>query len=82
VVAAIADKRPDMVFAPHVETASGMILPDAYLRAVADATHAVAALRAGLRRVRRDLGRHGRHRRRRPDQRPQKGWSSSPCCAS
>ena len=33
-----------MVFAPHVETASGMILPDDYLRAVADAVHAVGGL--------------------------------------
>ena len=39
VVARIKDERPDVVFAPHVETASGMILPDDYLRAVADAVH-------------------------------------------
>jgi aspartate aminotransferase-like enzyme len=32
VVAAIREKKPDVVFAPHVETASGMILPDDYLR--------------------------------------------------
>ena len=36
--------RPDVVFAPHVETASGIILPDDYLRAVADAAHEVGAL--------------------------------------
>lgn len=41
VVARIKDERPDVVFAPHVETASGMILPDDYLKAVADAVHAV-----------------------------------------
>src|SRR5690242_5767687 len=44
VVAAIRDMRPDVVFAPHVETASGMILPDAYVRAVADAAHDVNGL--------------------------------------
>jgi len=35
----IAQDQPDLVFAPHVETASGMILPDAYIRAMADAVH-------------------------------------------
>lgn len=44
VVAKIREKQPEVVFAPHVETASGMILPDAYLRAVADATHEVGGL--------------------------------------
>ncbi|QFG68292.1 aminotransferase class V-fold PLP-dependent enzyme [Ornithinimicrobium pratense] len=39
VVAAIERTRPAVVFAPHVETASGILLPDDYLRAVADATH-------------------------------------------
>ena len=39
VVAAIREHKPALVFAPHVETASGMILPDDYLRAVADAVH-------------------------------------------
>jgi aspartate aminotransferase-like enzyme len=38
-----ADK-PDVVFAPHVETASGILLPDAYLRRVAAAVHAVGGL--------------------------------------
>jgi selenocysteine lyase/cysteine desulfurase len=33
-----------VVFAPHVETAAGMILPDDYLRAVADAVHEVGGL--------------------------------------
>ncbi len=36
----IAAEKPDVVFAPHVETASGMILPDDYIRALADAVHA------------------------------------------
>jgi aspartate aminotransferase-like enzyme len=44
VVATIAAQRPDLVFAPHVETASGILLPDRYLRAVADAAHAVGAM--------------------------------------
>ena len=44
VVATIKDKKPDVVFAPHVETASGIILPDDYLRAVADAVHSVGGL--------------------------------------
>ena len=44
VVAAIKSQKPDLVFAAHVETASGMILPDAYLRAVGEAVHAVGGL--------------------------------------
>lgn len=44
VVETIRSQRPDMIFAPHVETASGMILPDDYVRAVADAAHEVGAL--------------------------------------
>ncbi len=44
VVAAILAQRPEVVFAPHVETAAGLILPDDYLKAVADATHAVGGL--------------------------------------
>ena len=44
VEAAIADTRPGIVFAPHVETASGMVLPDAYVRRVAEATHSVGGL--------------------------------------
>lgn len=42
--ARIAAFRPDVVFAPHVETASGMILPEAYLRALARAAHDAGAL--------------------------------------
>jgi len=44
VVAKIAEERPDIVFAPHVETASGMILPDDYLRAVGKAVHEAGGL--------------------------------------
>jgi aspartate aminotransferase-like enzyme len=82
VVAAIHEKRPDVVFAPHVETSSGMILPDDYLRAMADAVHAVGGLfvldciASGAMWVNMaDTG---------VDvllSAPQKGWSSSPCCA-
>jgi aspartate aminotransferase-like enzyme len=39
VTAKIAAEKPDVVFAPHVETSSGIILPDDYLRAVAEAVH-------------------------------------------
>ena len=82
VVATIMAKRPDLVFAPHVETASGMILPEAYLRAVADAVHAVGGLfvldciASGTIWV--DMAANG------VDvliSAPQKGWSGSPCCA-
>ena len=44
VVATIERTRPSVVFAPHVETASGILLPDDYLRAVADATHAAGGI--------------------------------------
>jgi aspartate aminotransferase-like enzyme len=44
VVAAIRAHRPDVVFAAHVETASGIILPDDYLSAVAAAVHAAGGL--------------------------------------
>ena len=82
VVAAIRDKKPDVVFAPHVETASGMILPDDYLRAVSAAVHEVGGLfvldciASGAVWV--DMVDTG------VDilvSAPQKGWSSSPCCA-
>ena len=82
VVATIREKKPAVVFAPHVETASGMLLPDDYLRAVADAVHAVGGLfvldciASGAVWV--DMEACG------IDvlvSAPQKGWSSSPCCA-
>jgi aspartate aminotransferase-like enzyme len=44
VVAAINSEKPDLVFAPHVETSSGMMLPDDYLHAVADAVHEIGGL--------------------------------------
>ena len=44
VVAQIRDSRPDVVFAPHVETSAGLILPDDYIGALAEASHEVGAL--------------------------------------
>jgi len=44
VVAKIREEAPQAVFAPHVETSAGMILPDAYIKAMADAAHEVGAL--------------------------------------
>ena len=82
VTAAIAREKPAVVFAPHVETSAGMILPDDYLKAVADAVHAVGGLfvldciASGAMWV--DMKATG------VDiliSAPQKGWSSSPCCA-
>ncbi len=82
VVATIAREKPDVVFAPHVETAAGMILPDDYLRAVSDAVHAVGGLMvldciaSGAMWV--NMEATG------VDvlvSAPQKGWSGSPCCA-
>lgn len=82
VVATIRDEQPAVVFAPHVETASGIILPDDYLKTVADAVHAVGGLfvldcvASGAIWV--DMKACG------VDvliSAPQKGWSASPCCA-
>ncbi|MDO5612341.1 MAG: aminotransferase class V-fold PLP-dependent enzyme [Paracoccus sp. (in: a-proteobacteria)] len=44
VVQQIRDARPDVVFAPHVETSAGLILPDDYIAALASAAHEVGAL--------------------------------------
>lgn len=44
VVAKIREVKPEAVFAPHVETASGIILPDDYIAALAAAAHEVGAL--------------------------------------
>jgi aspartate aminotransferase-like enzyme len=80
VLAAIRKDQPDLVFAPHVETSAGLMLPDAYLRAVADAVHAHGGLfvldcvASGAMWV--DMAATG------VDvlvSAPQKGWSSTPC---
>jgi aspartate aminotransferase-like enzyme len=44
VIARIHAERPEVVFAPHVETSAGIILPDGYIRAVTDAVHAVGGI--------------------------------------
>ena len=81
VVETIETQQPDLVIAPHVETSSGMILPDDYLKAVAAATHKAGGLfvldcvASGAMWV--DMEACG------VDvliSAPQKGWSSSPCC--
>jgi len=82
VTAHIAAEKPAVVFAPHVETSSGMLLPDDYVRAVADAVHAVDGLFVLDCIASGDLW---------VDMRacgvdvlisaPQKGWSASPCSA-
>ena len=82
VIATIRREKPAVVFAPHVETASGMILPDDYLQAVAEAVHEVGGLfvldciASGAMWV--DMRATG------VDvlvSAPQKGWSGSPACA-
>jgi aspartate aminotransferase-like enzyme len=80
VVAAIREQKPDIVFAPHVETAAGVILPDDYVTAMAAAAHEVGALMvldciaSGCAWI--DMEATG------VDvliSAPQKGWSASPC---
>jgi aspartate aminotransferase-like enzyme len=82
VTEAIRKEKPKVVFAPHVETASGIMLSDDYIRAVSGAAHEVGALfvldcvASGAMWV--DMQATG------VDvliSAPQKGWSSSPCCA-
>ncbi|MGF1601321.1 MAG: aminotransferase class V-fold PLP-dependent enzyme [Thermosynechococcaceae cyanobacterium] len=79
-IATIKAEKPAVVFAPHVETSAGMILPNDYLKAVADAVHSVGGLfvldciASGTIWV--DMEACG------IDvliSAPQKGWSSSPC---
>jgi aspartate aminotransferase-like enzyme len=81
VVATIHAERPDVVFAPHVETSAGIILPDAYLQSVAAAVHEVGGIfvldcvASGTIWV--DMAASG------VDvliSAPQKGWTGSPCC--
>ncbi len=80
VIREIETFKPDLVFAPHVETASGMILPDDYLVAVAEATHknsgmfvldcvASGAMWVDMQQTGVDILISA----------PQKGWSASPC---
>lgn len=82
VEAAIAEHRPAVFFAPHVETAAGIILPDDYLKRVSAAVHAVdglfvldcvasGAVWVDMRATGVDVLISA----------PQKGWSGSPACA-
>ncbi len=80
VVARIAEEKPDVVFAPHVETSAGVILPDDYITQMAAAAHGVGALMvldciaSGCAWV--DMKATG------VDvliSAPQKGWSATPC---
>jgi aspartate aminotransferase-like enzyme len=82
VVAYIKKEKPAVVFAPHVETSAGIILPADYLRAVGDAVESVGglfvldciasgAMWVDMKTCKVDVVISA----------PQKGWSSSPCCA-
>ena len=82
VLTKINEEKPKVVFAPHVETSAGMILPDEYLSTIADAVHAVGGIfvldciASGTIWV--DMQQCG------VDvliSAPQKGWSGTPCCA-
>ena len=81
-IARIRAERPNVVFAPHVETSAGLMLHDEYLKGIAEATHQVGGLfivdciAAGT--IWLDMEKIG------IDvliSAPQKGWSGSPCCA-
>lgn len=82
VVNTILTEKPDLVFAPHVETSSGIILPNDYLKAVGDAVHQVGgmfvldciasgAIWVDMKACNVDVLISA----------PQKGWSASPCSA-
>lgn len=81
VIKTIQTEKPDVVFAPHVETSSGMILPPDYISAIGKAIHDIGGLfvldciASGTIWV--DMEACG------VDvliSAPQKGWSGSPCC--
>ena len=82
VVAFIKKEKPAVVFAPHVETSAGIILPDDYIKAVGEAVRSVdgifvldciasGAMWVDMKACNVDVLISA----------PQKGWSSSPCCA-
>lgn len=82
VVESIRSEKPGVVFAPHVETAAGLLLPDDYLKQLAEATHEVGglfvldcvasgALWVDMKAIGADVLISA----------PQKGWSASPCAA-
>lgn len=81
VVASIKSERPDVFFAPHVETSAGMIIPNDYIMAIADAVHsyggvfvldciASGALFLKINQLGVDVLISA----------PQKGWSGPACC--
>lgn len=80
VVARIREEKPSVVFAPHVETSAGMMLPDGYISEVTQAVHEVGglfvldciasgAMWVDMRALGVDILLSA----------PQKGWSASPC---
>ena len=82
IVKFIKTEKPAVVFAPHVETSAGMILPDDYLKKIGEAVRSVdglfvldciasGAMWVNMRDCLVDVIISA----------PQKGWSSSPCCA-
>jgi aspartate aminotransferase-like enzyme len=82
VVAFIKNEKPAVVFVPHVETSSGIILPDDYVQAIGEAVESVngifvldciasGAMWVDMKQCKVDVLISA----------PQKGWSSSPCCA-
>ena len=82
VVTFIKKEKPAVVFAPHVETSAGIILPDDYIKAVGEAVRSVdgifvldciasGAMWVDMKACNVDVLISA----------PQKGWSSSPCCA-
>ena len=82
VIAAIHQEKPEVVFAPHVETSAGIILPDDYLSKLSQAVHDVGGLMVldciasgtvwvDMKALGIDVLISA----------PQKGWSASPCCA-
>ena len=82
VLTKISEEKPKVVFAPHVETSAGMLLPDSYITQVADAAHqsggimvldciASGALWVDMKKTGVDVIVSA----------PQKGWSGTPCCA-
>ena len=79
---AIERSKAELVFAPHVETSSGMLLPDSYIKALADTVHAnggmlvldcvaSGAIWVDMKALGIDVLITA----------PQKGWSGPPCCA-
>jgi len=81
VTASIRANKPAVVFAPHVETSCGLMLPDSYIKALAAAVHEVGGLLVidciasgtiwlDMKELGIDVLLSA----------PQKGWSASPCC--